>query len=141
MNKFSYVYSVKLLFWAKHYWEGNYLQAPCLIKVIQIKRIERTLLDLNLCLTLTSKYFTQRFALTLIHVETWFKVTVHPLATGSLMKKCAQDWVKWREVSLELDFEEIWYDLSPTNLVQGQSRYLIHKLYVKYEPNRINGKE
>lgn len=140
MNKFSYVYSVKLLFWAKHYWEGNYLQAPCLIKVIQIKRIERTLLDLNLCLTLTSKYFTQRFALTLIHVETWFKVTVYPLATGSLMEKCAQDWVKWRD-SLELDFEEIWFDLSPTNLVQGQSKYLIHKHYVKYEPNRINGKE
>lgn len=66
---------------------------------------------------------------------------MHPLATGSLMKKCAQDWAKWREVSLELDFEEIWFDLSPTNLVQGQSRYLIHKLYVKYEPNRINGKE
>lgn len=66
---------------------------------------------------------------------------MHPLTTGSLMKKYAQDWVKWREVSLDLDFEEIWFELSPTNLVQGQSRYLIHKHYVKYEPNRINGKE
>lgn len=56
---------------------------------------------------------------------------MHPLTTGSLMKKYAQDWVKWREVSLELDFEEIWFELSP----------LIHKHYVKYEPNRINGKE